>query len=181
MKTSDRKIMNQLRKGNIKSFEFLFHQFHPGLVLYAGSILKNSELAEEVVQDVFYNIWKNRREFRLTTSWKSYLFKSVYNNSLMEIRKMKREIPMDEEKFINENNISVDASGEIQKEELNEVIEKTLNSLPERTKEIFTLSRFEGLKYKEIALKLTISVKTVEANMARALKAFRISLKEHGY
>ena len=71
MKINDRNILKQLRKGDIKSFESLFHKFHKGMRLYAISLLKNEVLAEEIVQDIFYNIWKNREEFYLKSKWQS--------------------------------------------------------------------------------------------------------------
>lgn len=181
MKINDRKILKDLRKGDIKAFESLFHHFHPGLSLYAINLLKDSTIAEEVIQDVFYNIWKNRNEFWLKTNWQSYLYKAVYNNCMMEIRKVKKEIRTDENWMQKQEGNAPDPSGELEEVELSEAILKTLEIMPERTREIFNLSRFEGMKYKEIAKKLAISVKTVEANMSKALKTFRTSLKEYGY
>ncbi|MCF8378570.1 MAG: RNA polymerase sigma-70 factor [Bacteroidales bacterium] len=181
MKLNDQYILKQIRKGDIKSFESLFHKFYPGMVLYSLSILKNKSESEEVVQDVFYNIWKNRNEFLLKTSWQSYLYKSVYNNSLMLLRKSNRKQLIEEDAIKNLEGSEKDPSEEIDLKLLNNAISKTLELLPERTREIFNMSRFEGMKYKEIALQLSISIKTVEANMAKALKAFRMSLKNYGY
>jgi len=181
MKINDRNILKQLRKGDIKSFESLFHQFHKGMSLYSISLLKNEMLAEEVVQDVFYNIWKNRNEFNLNSNWQSYLYKSVYNNSMMQIRKNKKEIRVEDEYLANIEDMKPDPSIEMDLGELNKTIESTLKLLPERTRNIFKMSRFQGMKYNEIAIKLAISVKTVEANMGKALKAFRVSLRNYGY
>lgn len=181
MKISDQNILRQLRRGDIKTFESLFHDFHPGMILYSLSILKNKAQAEGVVQEVFYNIWKNRNEFRLKISWQSYLYKSVYNNSVMILRKSKREVKLDEEVLLNLEDKETGPLVEIDLKELNQTITSTLGKLPVRTRKIFRMSRFEGMKYKEIANSLSISVKTVEANMGKALKAFRLSLKNYGY
>lgn len=181
MKKNDQYILKQLRKGDIKVFESLFHSFHPGMLLYSISILKNRSLAEEVVQDVFYNIWKNRNEFLIKTSWHSYLYKSVYNNSLMVLRKKDRSMRLEEDTLKNIPGNGIDPSEEIDFNVLNSAVKKTLEEMPERTRNIFSMSRNEGMKYKEIAKQLNISIKTVEANMGKALRAFRLSLKDYGY
>lgn len=181
MKTQDKKILNKIKKSNIRSFEALFHHYYPGMCLYAQSLLKKENVAEEIVQDVFYTIWKNRKEFRLTSGWQSYLYRSVYNNSLNYLRKTKRETPLDKRYAESEAGAYNDPLEEMNYKELNEAIRITLEKLPERRRQIFSLSRFEGLSYREIAEKLSVSIKTVEANMGKALKSFRISLEEYGY
>lgn len=181
MKINDRNILKQLRKGDIKSFESLFHQFHQGMLLYAISLLKNEVVAEEIIQDVFYNIWKNRGEFNLKNNWQSYLYKSVYNNAMMYIRKHNKEILLGDNSLLNIVSETDDPSKEIEYKGLKKDVEITLKKLPEKTQNIFRMSRFEGMKYQEIANKLEISIKTVEANMGKALKAFRISLRNYDY
>ena len=88
--------LKKIQRGDINSFEKLFHRFFPGLCGYGESLVNKREVAEEVVQDVFYNIWKNRESLRINKSWQSYLYRSVYNNSMMYLRKKRREQPMDE-------------------------------------------------------------------------------------
>lgn len=178
MNIAEHRTLSKIRQGDIKSFESLFHHYYPGMCSYAESLTKKTNIAEEIAQDVFYNIWKNRAELRITTSWQSYLYRAVFNNSMMYLRKVKREMPLDERWAESQAHTSEDPSEELSAKELNAVILYTLQNLPERTRQIFNMSRFEGLKYKEIAEKLSISVKTVEANMGKALKALRISLEE---
>ena len=171
--------LRKIRGGDVLSFEFLFHQFYPGLCSYAETLVKKQEIAEEVVQDVFYNIWKNRESLRINRSWQSYLYRSVYNNSMMYFRRTRREY-LTEDGFSPESNVSSpDPSQEMLYRELSELVLKTLEDLPERTREIFRMNRQEGFKYKEIAQKLSISVKTVEANMGKALKALRNSMEKY--
>ncbi len=172
--------LKKIRKGDIDSFEKLFHRFYPGLCSYAGSLVRQEEIAEEVVQDVFYNIWKNRGSLKITRSWQSYLYRSVYNNSMMHRRKTRRESYMDERASLEHAGDSPDPADLMQYHEVSELVSKTIENLPERTKEIFRLNRQEGLKYKEIADRLSISVKTVEANMGKALKALRTNLEKYG-
>jgi RNA polymerase sigma-70 factor (ECF subfamily) len=181
MKKAEKHTLNRIRKGDIKSFEALFHRFYPGMCLYAQSLLKNETIAEEIVQDVFYNIWKNRKDFQLRSGWQSYLYRSVYNNSLSYLRKNQKEVLFPENRDEMQESGNNDPYQEMNYRELNETISAVLDQLPERTGRIFKMSRFEGLTYQEIATRLKISVKTVEANMGKALKAFRLSLEEYGF
>ena len=172
--------LKKLRKGEIASFEKLFHRFYPGMCSYAEGLIRKEDVAEEIVQDVFYNVWKNRETLRITTSWQSYLYRSVYNNAMMYLRKTRREVRLDERIPLEDHRGSPDPSEEMQFREVSELMSHTLENLSERTREIFYLNRVNGLKYREIADKLSISVKTVEANMGKALKALRTSLEKYG-
>lgn len=178
MNIRENRILKKIRKGDVKEFESLFHQYYPGMCSYAESLVKQSGVAEEIVQDVFYNVWKNRSDLRIYASWQSYLFRSVFNNSMMHLRKHKREQPLDENWAESNLESGELLSEEMDAREMNAAMIYTLEGLPGRTQEIFRLSRFEGLKYNEIASELSISVKTVEANLSRALKALRISLEK---
>ena len=171
--------LRKIRKGDIASFEALFHTYYSGLCGYAESLLGMKEVAEEVVQDVFYNIWKNRETLRIRYSLQSYLYRSAYNNSMMYLRKMRREHFMEDLSPAEPRTDAPDPSQIIQLNEVSDLIIQTMDKLPERTREIFRLNRQEGLKYREIAQKLSISEKTVEANMGRALKALRNSLEKY--
>ena len=179
MVLKEQQQLRKIRKGDIDSFENLFHQYYPGLRSYAESLVKKEEVAEEIVQDVFYNIWRNRESLRIIRSWQSYLYRSIYNNSMMYFRRTRREY-LTEDGFSPESaDSSRDPFQEMQSREIFDVVLKTLEDLPERTRQIFIMNRQEGLKYKEIAHKLSISVKTVEANMGRALKELRKSMEKY--
>lgn len=178
MNLKESRILRKISKGDKSAFEVLFHQFYPGMCSYAESLVTKPEVAEEIVQDVFFNIWKNRAEIRITNSWQSYLFRSVFNNSMMYLRKAKRETSLDQQWAEAQADEKVNPASEMDAKEMNAMIIYTLQTLPGRTQKIFNMSRFEGMKYKEIAETLSISVKTVEANMGRALKALRTSLGE---
>jgi len=179
MVLKEQQQLRKIRKGDIASFEALFHHYYGGLCGYSESLVGMKEVAEEVVQDVFFNIWKNREKLQIRQSLQSYLYRAAYNNSMMYLRKMRREHFMED---LSRPEPSVDApdpSQIIQLDEVSQLISQTLDSLPERTREIFRLNRQEGLKYREIALKLSISEKTVEANMGKALKALRNSMERY--
>lgn len=179
MVLKEQQQLRKIQRGDIDSFEKLFHRFYPGLCRYAESLSGKRDIAEEVVQDVFYNVWKNRETLRINRSWQSYLYRSVYNNSMMYLRKVRREHPMDERNTPEHEIDAPDPSELMQLNEVSELVSRTLEDLPERTREIFRLNRQEGLKYREVAERLSISVKTVEANMGKALKALRNSLEKY--
>ena len=138
------------------------------------------EVAEEVVQDVFYNIWKNRESLRITRSWQSYLYRAVYNNSMMYLRRTRREYPMEEGLVSGSDSGTSDPFEEMQFREVSDLVSKTIEELPERTRDIFLMNRQEGMKYREIAEELSVSLKTVEAHMGKALKVLRNSLEKYG-
>lgn len=178
MNTRENRILKKIRKGDVREFEALFHHYYPGMCSYAETLVKQDGVAEEIVQDVFYNVWKNRAGLRIYASWQSYLFRSVFNNAMMHLRKSKREQSLDENWAATHLESDELLSEEMDAREMSAAMIYTLEGLPERTQEIFRLSRFEGLKYNEIASEMSISVKTVEANMGKALKALRSSLEK---
>jgi RNA polymerase sigma-70 factor (ECF subfamily) len=163
----------------LTTFEALFHHYYSALCGYSESLVGMKEVAEEVVQDVFFNIWKNRETLLIRQSLKSYLYRAAFNNSMMYLRKMRREHFMEDLSRPEDRAEAPDPSQLIQLDEVSGLITQTLERLPERTREIFRLNRQEGLKYREIALKLSISEKTVEANMGKALKALRNSMERY--
>ena len=133
--------LRKIRKGDVDTFENLFHQFYAGLCGYAEILVNKPEVAEEVVQDVFYNIWKNRESLQIQRSLQSYLYRSVYNNSMMYLRKMKRERFLDDGNTLVQVFDSPDPSQLLLLNEVSELVSDTLDQLPERTREIFRLNR----------------------------------------
>ena len=178
MNTRDKRNLKKIREGDVKVFEEIFHQYYPGMCSYADSLVKKTNVAEDVVLDVFYNIWKNRANIHIINSWQSYLYRAVFNNAMMYLRKAKRELTLNEQWADSQFESNENPSEEMDARELDAALLYALQELPERTREIFNLSRFEGMKYIDIANRLSVSVKTVEANMGKALKALRLSLDE---
>ena len=171
-------ITKQIREGNLKEFERVFKEFYPQLCLYALRFVKTKDLSEEIVQNLFCHIWENRKELNIHTSIKAYLYRSTYHNALQILRKIGSHNKYKEyvKHHFTENDYS---TNKLEEKEINRIVQQTLSSLPHRCGTIFKMSRFEGLKYQEIAQKLSISIKTVEANMGKALKAFRHNLKDY--
>ncbi len=169
--------LKRIKQGDVKEFEKLFRKYYPVLCLFARRYVNDMDSAEEIVQDLFYKLWKDRELIDIKTSIKAYLYQAVKNKALKVIDH--NTVKQKHAAFVKQDSdrVLVDESDSIEVAELNEAITRTLNQLPERCREIFILSRFDGLKYQEIADRLSISIKTVEANMGKALQLFRSSLK----
>lgn len=173
---SQRKILNN----DISEFEKLFRTYYDPLCRYAFQMLHDMDAAEELVQEFFYNYWKNRESLEVKISLKAYLYRSIRNNALhylehLAITRMHaKEVIYTQTEFDTNS-----AADQLELNELNAIVERTLGELPARCSDVFKLSRFEGLKYHEIAKQLSISVKTVEADMGKALQLFRKNLKHY--
>jgi RNA polymerase sigma-70 factor (ECF subfamily) len=172
----DAEIIGRIRQGDIIQFETLFRSSYVSLVKYAGTLIKDQDTAEEIVQDLFVRLWQEREKLEIRSSLNGYLFRSVHNRCLHHFEHKKVvERHAHEMAFESELNTE-DPVETLQFKELQAKIATILERLPERCGKIFCMNRFDGLKYAEIAEKLSISVKTVEANMGKALKEFRKEL-----
>ena len=174
----DNEIIRRIRKGDIKQFEALFRSSYASLVKYAKTLIKDHDTAEEIVQDLFFRFWQNKEKIQIESSLNGYLFRSVHNGCLHYIEHQKVVERHGQEISFNQSPGAESPADILQYKELQARIARTIEKLPERCGQIFCMNRFEGLKYKEIAEKLSVSVKTVEANMGRALKEFRKALAE---
>ena len=171
---------NRIRNGDIQAFETLFKLHYAPLCRFAMRFVNDKDVAEEIVQEFFYNYWKNRADTIIRSSIKSYLYKSIKNNALkyldqLAVRKKYAETIL---ATVSDQYQSTIAE-EMDARELKRIIDTALEDLPERTRQIFRMNRIEGLKYQEIADRLSISVKTVEANMSRSLRVLRDKLKQY--
>ena len=170
--------IRRIQKGDIEAFEQLFREYYEQLCQWAHQYLQDRDSSEEVVQDLFYNIWLNRESMRFRISVKSYLYKSVSNNCKMILRQKKRRSEI-EKALASNTEMFTDPDNTVESDEFNEIVDQTLDDMPERSAAIFRMSRFEEMKYSEIADVLNISIKTVEANMSRALALLRKNLEKY--
>lgn len=176
-KPDDKELYKNLKIGDEKAFETLFHKYYASLCLYATQFLLDDDKAEEIVQNAFVKIWAKRDEISIDTSVKHYLYRSIKNQCInhiqhLKIRQKHAQTVLDEARPESDPGYFMEIG-------LAEKIEASIDSLPKKRKEIFRLSREEGLKYREIAEQLNISIKTVEAQMGLALKQLREMLKDY--
>lgn len=157
----------------------IFRSYYQPLCRYAYSFLEDKEEAEEVVQSAFITIWEKRKSLDIQTSLKSYLYRMVRNACLNVIKheKIKQQHVAHELAVTEATYESV--AQKVYATELELKISEAMKTLPEQCRLVFQLSRFEELKYQEIADQLQISVKTVENHMGKALKIMREQLKEY--
>jgi RNA polymerase sigma-70 factor, ECF subfamily len=179
MNLSDFYIQKKIQGGDIREFERLFTKYYGPLCLHAVKILKDMDTAEDLVQEFFYHFWKNRESFSPKLSLNAYLYQSIRNNALHHLEHLAVRKRYAEQVFSESRDAApVQEQTDVEMNDLGKVINATLQQMPERCSRIFRMNRFEGMKYREIALILSISVKTVEADMGKALQMFRKSLKE---
>jgi RNA polymerase sigma-70 factor (ECF subfamily) len=176
--SGDKEIAWRIRRGDKKAFESLFRSSYATLVKYAKGIIKDHDEAEETVQELFFRLWHEREKLNIGSSLNGYLFRAVHNRCLHYIEHRKVIEKFTGSQAIKDQELVETPAEVYQYIELQETIAGVLERLPERCGKIFCMNRFDGLKYAEIALKLDISVKTVEADMGKALKEFRQKLSE---
>lgn len=174
--------IKHIREGNIKAFEKVFRLYYSSLVFYSYGITGRKEIAEEIIQEIFYRLWKERENIRVTHSLKSYLYAAVRNESLQHnehimVRERYRQQLLSAEKTAPEPSPHED----LEYRELESIINRTLINMPERRRRIFQMHRYEGLKYKEIAERLSLSVKTIEAEMTKTYQALRKEIEKFTY
>lgn len=175
--TDDKELYLRLKEGDERAFKVLFQKYYSAMCHFARQFLNDSEMAEETVQDMFVRIWEKRSTLNIESSVKHYFFRSVRNHCLNQIQHQK--IRQQYANMVKETSYQeVNPEQYYVEVDLLQRIEKSIDSLPVKRQEIFRLSREQGLKYKEIAEELNISVKTVEAQMGLALKHLRDELKD---
>ncbi len=171
--------MSEFDTISLPEFESLFKTHYGTLCGFANKYMDDLEASEEIVQSFFVKFWENRSNLKITTSVKSYIFTSVRNACLNQMKHIKiRETY----KVINEREMEEAVYGvddDYEATELDQKIRESIDALPEGRNRIFIMSRYEGLKYKEIADKLAISIKTVENQMGSAIKYMKAELAEY--
>ncbi|HLL43886.1 MAG TPA: RNA polymerase sigma-70 factor [Segetibacter sp.] len=161
-----------------KVFEQVFKTHFKALHSYAYTILKDDAIAEEMVQNVFFKLWEKKEQLDIQTSLKAYLYKAVYHESLNYLKHQKVKSVHQAYAMHSTAHTSNLAEKKLLQGELENKLQMAMNDLPEQCRTIFQLSRFEELKYREIADTLGLSVKTVENQMGKALKILRSKLVE---
>lgn len=179
MSSIESNIIRKISAGSEKAFEQLFKKHYSGLCGYAVKYVWDLDQAEEIVQDLFFNLWNKKNNLIIDISLEAYLFRAVRNACLNFLKHQKirqQHANTVKSKPISESSIE---ENPVEILELQNRIEEVVDALPPERKKIFQMSRFEGLKYKEIADQLGLSIKTVEAQMGKALKTLREKLADY--
>lgn len=177
--SDEQSLLEAMKRDSHEAFSTLFHAYYKDLVLFGGSYIADQAVCEDIVQNVFLNLWKNRQSISIHTSLKSYLLKSTQNYCLDELRH--RQII--EEHIDYELEHGTTDCDELEEyilySDLYEHLQGALAQLDSLDRKVFEMSRMKNIRYQEIADKLNISVRTVEVHISKALKQLRILLKDY--
>ncbi|MEW6193851.1 MAG: RNA polymerase sigma-70 factor [Bacteroidota bacterium] len=167
---SDNELIHRIAEGDKRSLDLLFKRYYPRLCFFSLQFVKNKNLAEEVVSDIFLNIWLKRGRLKINISVKAYLYTAVRNQSLNYLKK--KDLNYEDLEVVDKESVIASLSPDhfLIYDELKEEIENMIKNLPERRQLIFRMNRIDGLSYKEIAEILSISVNTVQNQMVEAVK-----------
>jgi len=162
----------QISEGDKAAFDKLFLKYYARLCQFVWHYIRDTDVTEDIVQDLFFKIWTNRTRWNFTPNIVSYLYKSARNSALSHLKKNKfiDRIQDDDSESLDFSEIP---EQEIIGKDFNEKVLEAINELPEQCRIIFKMKKIDGLKYAEIAEIKNISVKTVETHMGRALKYLR--------
>jgi RNA polymerase sigma-70 factor (ECF subfamily) len=176
MEAQETDLIDRLHRRDTIAFEQVFKANFKSLHAYAFTMLKDEMAAEEMVQNVFCKLWERTDNLSITGSLRAYLYRAVHNESLNYLKHLK--IRSQHQLYVSHrmNQETDNAARTMQVKELEQKLQDALNELPEQCRTIFQLSRFEELRYREIADRLDISVKTVENQMGKALRLLRLKL-----
>lgn len=162
------------------AFEALFKDSFEVLNNVAYTIVKDGDVSKDIVQQVFYKLWKSRETLNISSSVRSYLHRAVINTALNHIEKTRRMVLSEEQQLVTAGPSTVaDALENLKHDELESALHKAIDELPDRCRLVFMLSRFDGLTNKEIAERMETTTKTVENQMGKALKHLRESLRPY--
>lgn len=182
----DHELVKSIFRGNKDAYEILFKTYYARLCTYAVSFVSRNEIAEDIVTDIFLKLWEKRDFLIITNSVSSYLFQSVKNSSinyLLREKSRKQMVSENEVKLLDLKIIYPVSDehpyAELIGQELEKKIREGIDKLPERSREIFYLSRFEELSHKEIAEKLGIAENTVKAHIYKSLIKLKEELKDY--
>lgn len=178
-------LIRQINNGDKEAFKSLFNNYYPGLLFYANSIINDTDISKDLLQDIFLKIWEKHEEFSIQSSIKSYLYISLRNACLDFIKHEQVKKKYIDNAFLELKEIElkfydtmVISQNEKIFEDCIEEIKINIEKLPEQCKEIFKLSRFKGMKNKEIARHLNLSIRTIDTQIYRALKFLRQKLNK---
>ena len=170
-------LIHALKTGDPKAYTFLVNTYHHKLCIYAYSFTHDYNLSEDIVQNVFMRVWNKRENLKEDFIIISFLYKSVYNEFIDQYRSQKSVYPL-EKKYIDALNDIVENEDEHSLDRIIKLVKREIQNLPPKCKEIFLLSKEEGLTNIEIAEYKNVSIKSVEAHITKAYSILRNSFGE---
>jgi len=179
MKIDEKVLLNGLKEENKAIFDFVFTYYYTGLCAFVNRYINDQEAAEDLVQDFFVRMWFASKTLEINTSIKSYLFTSLKNKALDYLKHTKVKGKYASTFNAKTAYIQPEDTWEFSETELLALLEKGLQQLPPRTREIFEMSRYKGISNDQIAQTFGISKRTVEVQISAALKILRIELKDY--
>jgi len=168
-------LLEQIKQGDEKTYALLVDLHYNNLCIYANSLTKDLLLAEDIVQNVFINIWNRRKHLSIKSSIKSMLYRSTYNEFIDQYRKKNASLKVEETYCHHLNTIVNDYDEELIKETI-KLVYNIVENLPVKCREVFLLSKKNGLTNSEIADYLNTSIKNVESHISKAFKVIRKNL-----
>ncbi len=168
-------LIEDLKKGNENAYVYLVEHYHNRLCVYANSLIRDDLMAEDIVQNVFVQVWEKRHKLKHDFSLENYLYKSVHNKFIDQYRKGKAVMAL-ERKYIEALELAVEEKDEMQEQKILGILFDAIHELPPKCKQIFLLSKKEGLTNMEISEYLNVSKKTVEGQITKAFGILREKL-----
>lgn len=169
--SSEIKLIQKISKGDEKAFEQLFYSHASALIRFTWRFVRNTQIAENIVQDVFVKIWHHRSRLDPYLNIKAYLYRAVKNQALQHLRHLKIENRQDDVPDFESPARSPEDT--LRDKEIAAAVDQAIAELPPHRRLIFTLSKYDHFTYAQIAEIQNISIKTVETQMGRALKFMR--------
>jgi len=174
---SEETIVAEVKNGNREAWSHVIKLYYKPLYMFILSMVKETNISEELVQDVFVNFWVKREKITITSSLKAYLYRASRNHTLNYLKRRKFELDYQKGLAQTTKNYQTDTEDRVHYDELERHLYGAIDDLPDKCREIFKMSRFEELTYKEISDALGIPVRTVHYQIGLALKELRTKLK----
>lgn len=175
----ENELLLQLSKGNLVAFEKIYYSYSPKLLSNLVKLVKSDSVAQDILQDIFLKVWKNREKIEPDKSFRSYLFTIAENKAYDFFRKAARDKKLCETLIASATEHYEHIETEIFNKENSRILEIAIGILPPQRQLVFRLSKLEELSYDEISKRLGISVSTISDHIVKATKSIRIFLSNH--
>ena len=160
---------------DVEKFSGLFRKYYEPLYFFAGRFVKDPPTAESIVQDVFVNLWDHRETLNISTSVKAYLYTSVKNACINFVKREKFFVSVEDDSEHRDSSTKT-PDAKMEESEIQSAVQKAINKLPEKCRQIFVMCKYDNLSYNEIAEIQNVSINTVKTQLKRAVKALSKNL-----